>query len=411
MKRTRAPLPLGKLSFAGMAMIWLLANTSGSCERRPASNAAGRGETEPRGATPAEPRESISNDRAGRGPSPESGKSHLLIGYWQSFTNGVAPLPLGRVPLWFDVINVAFGVPASPRTGTIVFEVEPEVETKAEFVRDIGLLHKQGRRVVLSIGGESPPVFINTAKKLEQFVSSVSSLVREYGFDGVDIDFEGRSLTLDANDKDFKNPRTLSVVNLISAMHTLKAAFGSGFIISYSPETLFLQQGLTGYGGVKGCYLPVIYGTRDILTYIHTQDYNSGTVLALDRNLYAGGTADFHVAMTEFLLLGFVVDHKESEFFPALRQEQVAFGIPASVHAAESGLPSYTSPSDVTNAINYLVNGTPFPGHRYTLIKPAGYSRLAGVMVYSINWDATNNSRISSAIAPLLHGSPGSSPR
>jgi len=59
-------------------------------------------------------------------------------------------------------------------------------------------------------------------------------------------------------------------------------------------------------------------------------------MLGLDGVCYSQGTAGFHVAMTEMLLQGFsVAGHSVN--FPALRQDQVAFGIPASPQAAGGG--------------------------------------------------------------------------
>jgi chitinase len=57
------------------------------------------------------------------------------------------------------------------------------------------------------------------------------------------------------------------------------------------------------------------------------QHYNTGPVRALDNRNYSVPSADFHVAMSEMLLVGFPV---RGINFPALRQDQVMFGVPAS---------------------------------------------------------------------------------
>jgi chitinase len=72
------------------------------------------------------------------------------------------------------------------------------------------------------------------------------------------------------------------VINLIAALRTLKSRFGNDFILSMAPGTFYLQVGFQAYGGAAGAYLPVIHGVRDILTFIHVQHYNTGTVLGLD---------------------------------------------------------------------------------------------------------------------------------
>ncbi|HEY6331586.1 MAG TPA: chitinase [Blastocatellia bacterium] len=334
-------------------------------------------------------------------------KSHLLVGYWQTYVNGAVVIPLGQVSPEYDVIDVAFGMPASGTGVVITLSIDPSIETNDQFIADIATLHKQGQSVVLSIGGASSLIKLTSQKKVKKFVNSVAALITQYGFDGVDIDFEGNSLKLAPGDSDFKNPKTPEIVNLISGLHTLDGMFEGDLIITFAPATFNVQAGYTGYHGAQGSYLPVIYGTRDILSWVQTQDYNSGTMFGLDGNIYTGGTSDFHVAMTEFLLQGFPIDHDTNNFFPALGENQVTFGVPASVQAASTSPPSFATPSDVQNALNYLINGIPYEGHQYTLINSAGYPEMRGLMTYSINWDLTNGSAMSNQIGPFLHGLPG----
>src|SRR5215470_8922754 len=306
---------------------------------------------------------STTNDQV-KYPTPQKGASRpspriaaaqgaILIGYWHDFVNAAGPLQLGSVSSQFDIINVAFGRPVTGSTSTIDFTVG-SFESKAQFIADVAALHQQGKKVVLSIGGANTLVQLNTATDLQDFVTSVSSIVNQFGFDGIDIDFEISSVTLDQGDVDFKNPTTPAIVNLIQALHQLKTAFGAGSVISMAPETFGVQAGFRQYSGRAGAYLPVIFGIRDILTYVHVQDYNTGTRFGLDGKIYAQGTADFHVAMTEMLLQGFPVAGDAANIFPALPPEQVAFGVPASSVATGGG---FTTTADLQNAVNYLVKG------------------------------------------------------
>ncbi len=41
------------------------------------------------------------------------------------------------------------------------------------------------------------------------------------------------------------------IVNLISALKTLKARYGSGFVLTMAPETFFVQMGYQYYGTGK----------------------------------------------------------------------------------------------------------------------------------------------------------------
>ena len=108
-----------------------------------------------------------------------------------------------------------------------------------------------GKKVLISIGGANGQVQLTTTAARDAFVSSVSAIIDRYGLDGLDIDFEGHSLYLNAGDTDFRNPTTPVIVNLISALKTLKAKYGAKFVLTMAPETFFVQVGYQFYGGVK----------------------------------------------------------------------------------------------------------------------------------------------------------------
>jgi len=44
-------------------------------------------------------------------------------------------------------------------------------------------------------------------------------------------------------DPDFKNPTSPKVVNMISAIRQIVNSYGSNFILSWAPETFYLQMG------------------------------------------------------------------------------------------------------------------------------------------------------------------------
>jgi len=325
----------------------------------------------------------------------------VLVGYWHNFDNGSGFIRLRDVSRDFDIIDVAFGEPAPGSHSTVQFV--PDVRTSAAEVRaDIAQLKSEGKKVLLSLGGANGLVELPTETDRQNFITSVSNLVTEYGFNGIDIDLEGGSVALNGGDVDFRNPTTPKIRNLISATRSIADRFGPGFVLSMAPETFYVQVGYQAYGNAAGAYLPLIHGLRDKLTFIHVQHYNTGTVAALDGQVYASGTADFQVAMAEMLLQGFPVGGNPNQFFPALREDQVAIGLPASPPAAGSG---YTPPAEIAKAINYLVFGRSYGG-RYILRKPSGYPNFRGVMTWSINWDRFANFGFSRGIRPVLNGLP-----
>ncbi|SEC37016.1 chitinase [Streptomyces sp. TLI_105] len=322
--------------------------------------------------------------------------AHALVGYLHaSFANGSGYTRMADVPDSWDVIDLAFGEPTSVTSGDIRFNLCPAaecpgVETPAEFKAAIKAKQAAGKKVLISIGGQNGQVQLATTAARDTFVSSVSKIIDEYGLDGLDIDFEGHSLSLQTGDTDFRNPTSPVIVNLIQAVKTLKARYGPGFVLTMAPETFFVQLGHQYYGSGPwggqdpraGAYLPVIHALRDDLTLLHVQDYNSGSVMGLDGQYHSMGGADFHIAMTDMLLTGFPVAGNADRFFPPLRPEQVAIGLPASTQAGNG----HTAPAEVNKALDCLTRKTNCGTYQTHGTWPA----LRGLMTWSINWDRYN---------------------
>ncbi|WP_329540271.1 chitinase [Streptomyces sp. NBC_01358] len=323
--------------------------------------------------------------------------AHALVGYLHSsFANGSGYTRMADVPDSWDVIDLAFGEPTSVTSGDIRFSLCPvtecpNVESVAEFKAAIKAKQAAGKKVLISIGGQNGQVQLATTAARDTFVSSVSKIIDEYGLDGLDIDFEGHSLSLNTGDTDFRSPTTPVVVNLISAVKSLKAKYGEKFVLTMAPETFFVQLGYQYYGSGPwggqdpraGAYLPVIHALRDDLTLLHVQDYNSGSIMGLDNQYHSMGGADFHIAMTDMLLTGFPVAGDQTKVFPGLRPDQVAIGLPASTQAGNG----HTSPAEVTKALNCLTKKTDCGSYA----THGTWSGLRGLMTWSVNWDRFNN--------------------
>ncbi|MEU8119153.1 glycoside hydrolase family 18 protein [Spirillospora sp. NPDC049024] len=335
---------------------------------------------------------------------------HALIGYVHaSFANGSGYVRMADVPDAWDVIDLAFGEPTSPTSGDIRFtrcpaSECPNVESDEEFVAAIRAKQAQGKKVLISIGGQNGQVQLTTAAARDAFVRSVSAIIDRYGLDGLDVDFEGHSLYLNAGDTDFRNPTTPVIVNLISALKSLKAKYGSKFVLTMAPETFFVQVGHQFYGGAgggdnrTGAYLPVIDAMRDDLTVLHVQDYNSGPVMGLDGQYHTMGGADFHIAMTDMVKAGFPVANT-GRTFPGLRPDQIGIGLPAAVSAGNG----YTPPAQVQQAVNCLAKGQGCGS--YTL-RGGTSPDLRGLMTWSVNWDRYYGWEFMNSHEPFLNGLP-----
>ncbi|MET9363981.1 glycoside hydrolase family 18 protein [Streptomyces sp. NPDC006632] len=342
---------------------------------------------------------SASTTSGGGTTPPPSG--HALVGYLHaSFANGAGYTRMADVPDDWNIIDLAFGEPTSPTSGDIRFtpcpvSQCPTVEPLADFKAAIKAKQAKGKKVLISIGGQNGQVQLTTTAARDTFVSSVSKIIDDYGLDGLDVDFEGHSLSLNTGDTDFRSPTTPVVVNLIDALKTLKAKYGAKFVLTMAPETFFVQMGYQYYGSGPwggqdprcGAYLPVIYALRDSLTLLHVQDYNSGSIMGLDNQYHSMGGSDFHIAMTDMLLTGFPVAGDTSKVFPALRPDQVAIGLPASTQAGNG----WTGPAEVTKTLDCLTKKADCGAYQ----THGSWPGLRGLMTWSINWDRFNGAEFS----------------
>ncbi len=326
-------------------------------------------------------------------PRSNSRNGHGLIGYWVGYGAAGYNFPLTEISPQWDIILVAFSPPDhhAPE-GTMQFHTPAGVDTQ-QFKADIAQLKSQGKKVMISLGGGGEYFTLASATSIPNFVSSVARIVSEYGFDGIDLDFESPSLVIDPGDTDFKHPTTSSIVNLISGLRQLHDHFGPRFMISLVPEGTQIPGGYPSYGGQFGSYLPIAYAIRDILSFIDVQDYNTPPLEGLDGEIYQAGSVDYHAAMTELLLHGFNVGGDPKQFFPPMPAEKVAVGF----------LTGDTTPGIVDQAMDYIITGKAPLGTTYKLRELDGYSGMIGAMFWTIDADRRENYKFSNVVGPKLH--------
>jgi chitinase len=184
--------------------------------------------------------------------------------------------------------------------------------------------------------------------------------MQTYGFDGVDIDLENG----------------LNPTFMAQALHSLRSQAGANLIITLAPQTIDMQS--TG-----GSYFALALNISDVLTVVHTQYYNSGTMLGCDQGVYGQGTVNFMTALACIQL-----EH-------GLRPDQVALGLPAGPGAAGGGI---VAPSLVNNALNCLARGS----NCGSFVPPRTYPAIRGAMTWSINWDVTNGNNFARTVRPFL---------
>jgi chitinase len=299
---------------------------------------------------------------------PPSGSlpAHFLTGYWQNFDNPANEIKLAAVPTNYDLIAVAFA-DATSTPGAVSFTIDPGLSssvggyTNDQFKADVATLHSRGKRVVISVGGQNGSISVADSTAATNFANSIYSLMQTYGFDGVDIDLENG----------------VNATYMAQALRSLRSKAGANLIITMAPQTIDMQS-------PQSSYFALALSIKDILTVVHTQYYNSGSMLGCDNNqAYSQGTVNFLVALACIQLQN------------GLRPDQVALGLPATTSAAGGG---YVSPSVVNQALDCLARGTNCGSFK----PPATYPGIRGAMTWSINWDVTGGNGFANTVKPHL---------
>lgn len=306
----------------------------------------------------------------GTTPPPGTLPKHVLTGYWQNFDNGATLQRISDVQSQYDLIAVAFADADPSRQGAISFTLDPTLAsrlggyTAAQFKADIAAKKNAGKKVILSVGGEKGTITVNNSASATAFADTALAVLREYGFDGIDIDLENG----------------VSSTYMGQALRSLQSRFGAGMIIAMAPQTIDMQS-------TSQEYFKLALNIKDILTVVNTQYYNSGSMNGCNGQVYSQGSVDFITAQACIMLQN------------GLRPDQVGLGLPASTRGAGSG---YVSPTIVKNALDCLTRGTNCGSFKPSTTWPT----LRGAMTWSTNWDALNGNEFSNQVGTHVHNLP-----
>ncbi|MEZ6932277.1 immunoglobulin-like domain-containing protein [Aeromonas sp. S16(2024)] len=288
--------------------------------------------------------------------NPQSG---VVVGYWHNwcdgagYKGGVAPcVKLDQINPQYNVVDVSF-MKVHGNDPIPTFKLDPATGmSESQFIEQIAELNRQGRAVLLALGGADAHIEMRTGQE-QAFADEIIRLVETYGFDGLDIDLEQAAVTA-------ANNQTV----IPAALRLVKdhyRAQGKNFLITMAPEFPYLRE--------NGAYTPYIRALEGYYDWINPQFYNQGGDGIWVDNI--GWIAqsndalkqDFIYYMADSLSNGTRGYHK-------IPHDKLVFGIPANIDGAATGY--VKNPQDLFDAFNKLKNqGQP----------------LRGVMTWSINWD------------------------
>ncbi len=292
--------------------------------------------------------------------NPQSG---VVVGYWHNwcggagYQGGTAPcVKLDQVNPQYNVVDVSF-MKVYSGSSIPTFKLDPATGmSESQFIEQIAELNRQGRSVLLALGGADAHIELRTGQE-QAFADEIIRLVETYGFDGLDIDLEQSAITA-------ANNQTV----IPAALRLVKdhyRAQGKNFLITMAPEFPYLTA--------SGLYTPYLRALEGYYDWINPQFYNQGgDGIWIDGIGWIAQNNDalkeeFIYYMADSLING-------SRGYYKIPHDKLVFGIPTNIDAAATGY--VKNPQDLFDAFNKLKSqGQP----------------LRGVMTWSINWDMGRN--------------------
>lgn len=293
----------------------------------------------------------------------------VLHGYWENWdgaANGVHP-PFGWTPIQddrilehgYNVLNAAFPVISSD--GTVLWEDGMDSTVQVATPAEMCEAKDAGQTILMSIGGATAGIDLTSRAVADRFIETVVPILKEYNFDGIDIDIEtGLSGSGDINEL------SPSQANLIHIIDGVLAEMPDNFGLTMAPETAYVTGGSVTYGSIWGAYLPIVkkYADNGRLWWLNMQYYN-GSMYGCSGDTYEAGTVEGFVAQTDCLNDGLVV---QGTTIKVPYDKQVP-GLPAQPGAGGGHMP----PNLVSEAWNHYDGA------------------LKGLMTWSLNWDGSKD--------------------
>lgn len=309
--------------------------------------------------------------------------AHVLIGYWHQPSAGVPALPLSQVSDDWDVIVVAFADPQGD--GKYGFVPDPAAGSLAQFKADIKAKQRQGKKIVLALGDQQRPFALASQTEAEHFFHSMTKLVDDFGFDGIDLNVDNS-----------EPASALLQTYLPPAVKRLRSMYGAGFYLSMGPQWGEGGEAERAYGGIQASYLPLVQALREELTVVRTAFYESGDLFTpYDIFGVKAGSAAQQVSTARMMIRGFKY---QGATVAGLRPDQVVLSVPTAPRAVSGRMPAYAETARALNCLTYLACGQILPYYHPT----GAHAGLRGVTVSSINDDQQRGKSFSAALHSTL---------
>ena len=182
-----------------------------------------------------------------------------LCAYWLGYRSKIKdkPTPLLKdTPACVDVVVLAFALVRENNTVDMSFMLNPP-NTEQSIKDGIKALHSKNTKVMLSVGGWAGNCW-DSVTDVSALVDNIMKVVDDWGFDGVDIDYEGDRPLDDWMKLPLCSHEGSSPPNWETLFKTLRKKLGpDGLLTAVTANSTFYQSSL------------------DELSWVFTMDYGS----------------------------------------------------------------------------------------------------------------------------------------
>ncbi len=302
----------------------------------------------------------------------------VLAGYWQSWQSSDPVNPsiesLLNISNQYNVIEVAFAGISPEGSVNLDTATLLQGQYKDNAIKAIAQMNSENRPVLISVGGQNADFSVNSEQASENFTNSLENIIKTYGFAGVDFDIEN-GLTVQAGSTiPSAQNNVYYLINIIKALKQ----FNPNLIISLTPQTANIAY-VPAISNAWNSYLPIINSIPEDIDLVQLQEYNSGSMPALDGKNYPEGNAAFIENITPVVISKWQLGSITYQGLPA---SKVIVGLPATKNnAAPAG--GFVPFEQVKSAMQSLRQQ--FPGVR-------------GLMTWDINYDAANDYQFANSL-------------